>query len=129
MFSNSLLGYTSISQWLLFIGIGLCIFGLIEKKERIVLAGQIALLALGVWAAWILLTNQIAVPETTGSTMPKEARVVAYFRGVLLFSAVTVVSLLLQIFRLRFQKVSIYILLFFAMMLFFMVFNIQQMAN
>lgn len=129
MFSNSLLGYTSISQWLLFIGIGLCIFGLIEKKERIVLAGQIALLALGVWAAWILLTNQIAVPETTGSTMPKEARVVAYFRGVLLFSVVTVVSLLLQIFRLRFQKVSIYILLFFAMMLFFMVFNIQQMAN
>jgi hypothetical protein len=129
MISNSLLGLTSISQWALFIGIGLILFGWIDKKERIVLAGQFTFLALGCLACWILITDGIFIPEATGTGIPKELKVLTYFKGVAIFAAVDVASLLLKLFNLRFQKTSVYILVFYGLALFFMVFNIQQMAN
>lgn len=129
MISNSLLGLTSISQWALFIGIGLILFGWIDKKDRIVLAGQFTFLALGCLACWILITDGIFIPEATGTGIPKELKVLTYFKGVAIFAAVDVVSLLLKLFNLRFQKTSVYILVFYGLALFFMVFNIQQMAN
>jgi len=55
--------------------------------------------------------------------------VLAYFKSVALFMGLDVISLLMSLFKIRFYKVSTYLLLFFALMLFFMVFNIQQMAN
>ena len=128
MISNSLLGLTSISQWGLFLGIGFILFGWIEKREKFILLGQLAFLLIGFLALWILLTDQIHVPDTNG-IITKQAKVLAYFKGMALFSGWNLVTLLLTFFKIRFHKISQYILLFFALMLFFMVFNIQQMPN
>lgn len=129
MISNYLLGLTSISQWGLFSGIALIIFGWVEKREKLILAGQLAFVLIGIMAAWILLNDLIYVPEITDSNIPKQLRVMAYFKGVTAFMGLAVISILLKLFKLRFQKASVYILIFFALVLFFMVFNIQQMAN
>ncbi len=129
MISNYLLGLTSISQWGLFSGIALIIFGWVEKREKLILAGQLVFVLIGLMAAWILLNNLIYVPEITNNNIPKQLKVVAYFKGVTAFMGLAVISILLKLFKLRFQRASVYILIFFALMLFFMVFNIQQMSN
>lgn len=127
MISNSMLYLTSISQWGLFLGIGFILFGWIEKREQFILAGQLAFLLIGILTAWILLTDQILLPSTMEAMISKEIKVLAYFKALAWFSGLNVISLLLKLFKLRFHKISLYILLFFALMLFFMVFNIQQM--
>jgi len=129
MQSNSFLGLTSISQWALFLGIAAIIFGWIEKKEKFILIGQLTFLALGFLALYVLLTDKIIVPPNNGIQIPKEMKVLAYFKSIALFMGLDVISLLMSLFKIRFYKVSTYLLLFFALMLFFMVFNIQQMAN
>ncbi|MDO8929913.1 MAG: hypothetical protein Q7W54_13115 [Bacteroidota bacterium] len=129
MISNYLLGLTSISQWGLFLGIALIIFGWIEKREKLILSGQLVFIFIGIMAAWILLNNLIYVPEITDNNIPKQLKVLAYFKGVTAFIALTVISILMKLFKLRFHKASVFILLFFALALFFMVFNIQQMAG
>ena len=129
MQSNSFLGLTSISQWALFLGIAAIIFGWIEKKEKFILIGQLTFLALGFLALYVLLTDKIIVPPNNGIQIPKEMKVLAYFKSVALFMGLDVISLLMSLFKIRFYKVSTYLLLFFALMLFFMVFNIQQMPN
>lgn len=129
MISNYLLGLTSISQWGLFLGISSILFGVIEKREKFVLAGQLAFLLVGFLAVWILVTGQIYVPEITNGNIPKQIKVLAYFKTVALFLVLTVISILLNLFKVRFWKVSLYILMFVSFMLFFIVFNIQQLAN
>lgn len=129
MISNYLLSLTSISQWALFLGIASVLFGWIEKREKFIFAGQIAFLLIGFMAVWIILTNQIFVPETLTGIVPKQLKVLAYFKGMTVFMIVTAVSILLKLFKLRFQKASLIFLMLFALFLFFMVFNIQQMAN
>lgn len=129
MQSNSLLAFTSISQWALFLGIASIIFGWIEKKEKFVLVGQFVFLLLGFLAFYILLTHEITVPQINGNSIPKELKALAFFKSVALFTGLVVLSLILKLFKLRIRKYSIYLLVFFALMLFFMVFNIQQMAN
>jgi len=128
MISNSLLGLTSVSQWGLFLGIVFILFGFVEKREKFVLAGQLAFLLIGFLTLWILLTDQIKVPDSQG-IISKQGKVLAYFKGMVWFSGLNVVTLLLTLFKIRFHKISLYILLFFALMLFFMVFSIQQMPN
>jgi hypothetical protein len=129
MISNYLLGLTSISQWGLFLGIALIIFGWVEKREKLILSGQLVFILIGIMAAWILLNNLIYVPEITDNNIPKQLKVIAYFKGVTAFMGLTIISILLKSFKLRFHKASVFILLFFALALFFMVFNIQQMAG
>lgn len=128
MISNSLLGLTSVSQWGLFLGIVFILFGFVEKREKFVLAGQLAFLLIGFLTLWILLTDQIKVPDSQG-IISKQGKVLAYFKGMVWFSGLNVVTLLLTLFKIRFHKIGLYILLFFALMLFFMVFSIQQMPN
>jgi hypothetical protein len=129
MFSNSLLGLTSVSQWALFLGIALILFGWVEKKESFVLGGQLVFLILGFLALYILMTGGIIVPPSDGNIVPKEMKVLAYFKLAAIFAGLNLISLLFRLFKLRFHKISLYILLLFALMLFFMVSNIQQMAN
>jgi hypothetical protein len=70
---------TSLSQWGLFLGIGLICYAGIEKKFNLLMAGQSVFIALSLFALWILLSHQIVVPEFTGDQLPKEARTVSYF--------------------------------------------------
>lgn len=129
MVSNSILALTSISQWALFMGIAFLLFGWIEKKQKFVLAGQLVFLLLGFLAFYILLTDGITVPHTDRNLIPKELKILIFFKWITIFTGFNIVSLLLKQFNLRFQKTSLYLLVIFALMLFFMVFSIQQMAN
>lgn len=129
MLFNSLLGLTSISQWSLFTGIGLIIFGFIEKKENFILWGQIVFIILGFLALYVLFSNGIIVPETDQGIISKELKVLAFFKGVVLFMILTIVSTILKLFKFRYWKFSVYIITFFALSLFFILVNIQQLAN
>ena len=129
MNSISLLVLTSISQWTLFAGIALILFGFIEKRENLLLGGQVIFLLLGFFAVYVLLKNVIVVPELDQNTVPKELKIITFYKEIVLFTGLTLISLILKLFKLRFQKTSLYILVFFALMLFFIVFGIQQTPN
>lgn len=129
MISPTLLTLTSIAQWGLFFGTTSIFFGWIEKRESFVLIGQLVFMALGILALWILLAHVIYVPEIKNGIIPKPLRVITFFKGVGLFAGFNLLSLALKLFKLRFQKASVYFLVLFALALFFMVFNIQQLPN
>ena len=130
MNSISLLGLTGISQWTLFAGIALILYGIIEKSEKMMLGGQVIFLLLGIFAIYILVNDVILIPPfVAGNPVPKALRVLSFYKGVVLFTGLTIISIFLKLFKIRFQKTSLYILIFFALMLFFMVFNIQQTPN
>lgn len=130
MNSIALLGLTGISQWTLFAGIALILYGIVEKSEKMMMIGQVIFLLLGFFALYILVNDVILVPPiVVGNPVPKELRVLSFYKGVVLFSGLTITSLILKLFKIRFQKTSLYILVFFALMLFFMIFNIQQTPN
>lgn len=122
----SLLSITSISQWALFAGIALVLFGLMEKREKTTLGGQLIFILLGLFAAYIVLTNGISAPEISGQKISKEIMAMTYFKMTLIFGLLNIGSLLLYFLKLRFVKTSQYIIVVAALMLFFWVFNIQQ---
>ena len=129
MVSNSLSGMASISQWTLFLGIGLIFFSWIEKKEKLALAGQVIFIVLGLISLWVLLTNSIVIPEVIGNTIPKEVKILSYFKLVAFFSGFNLISLLLNLFKVRYHKFSLYLVVFIGLTLFFMVFGILQTPN
>jgi len=126
MDSISLSGFTSISQWFLFLGIGLIIFGIVDKRERYILAGQIAFILLGLLAAWILLTINIPTPTDESGIITKEIKTMSFFKGAIVMMAFSMITILIKFIKLPFLKISIYFLIFFALILFFMLFNIMQ---
>jgi hypothetical protein len=120
---------TSLSQWGLFLGIGLICYAGIEKKFNLLMAGQSVFIALSLFALWILLSHQIVVPEFTGDQLPKEARTVSYFvtlSGVGLFA---LAGLIMHLLKTRFQLVINALLVLYALALFFMVYNLQRIAS
>ena len=129
MVSNSLSGLASISQWTLFLGIGLILYSWVEKKEQLAIAGQVIFLVLGLLSLWVLLTNTIVIPETIGSTIPKEVKILSYFKLAACFAGFNLISLLLYYFKVRYHKFSLYLIVFVGLMLFFMVFGILQMPK
>lgn len=129
MLSNSLLGYTSISQWALFLGIGFIIFGIIEKRDHFILGGQLIFITLGLLALWVLFTNTVPEPTLNRDTTSKIFQVFVYFKGAVIFMGYNIFSLFMKLFRFRYYKLSVYLTLLFALFLFFMVFNIQQLAS
>ena len=124
--STNLLSLTSFSQWGLFLGIVFIIYGWLEKKDKFILAGQLTFLAIGLLALWILMTDQIAVTDAVDDVISKQTKVRGFFKGYVWFSAVNVIVLLMKVFKVRYQKTAIVVLLLFALLLFFMVYNIMQ---
>lgn len=129
MLLNPTLFYTSLSQWTLFLGVALILFGWIEKRDHFVLAGQLFFLAMGFLSLWVLLGEHIHIPVVSGNVEPKEVKVLAYFKASVLFMGLTVISLILEMFKVRYRKYLVYLVVLVALMLFFMVFNVQQMAK
>lgn len=127
MTSISLLEITSVAQWLLFAGIALILFGWFEKKDKTLLAGQIIFLLLGFLAIWVLISEKTDIVETIGRNTGKEMKILSFYKGILILTGIDFVSLLLKLFKLRFQKASNAIVILVALMLFFMVFNILKM--
>jgi len=126
---NSLLELTSISQWSLFLGIALIIFGFIETKENFILIGQIVFIILGFFGLYIILSNSIAIPETDQIKIPKELKVLTFFKSVVLFLIFTTVSAIMSFFKIRYWKISVYITTLLALALFFIIVNIMQLPN
>lgn len=126
MGSASLLALTTISQYSLFLGIGLILFGWIEKKEKLVIAGQAIFLLLGLLSLWVLLTNTNVAPEVNGNSILKEMKILSYFKLSAYFAGFNLISLLLNLFKVRYQKFSLYLVVFTGLMLFFMVFSILR---
>jgi hypothetical protein len=129
MFSNPLFQYSSVSQWVLFLGIALILYGWTEKKDKILLAGQILLLLLGLFATWVIFSEIKNIPIETGGKLTKEMKAASFFKGVIILGVVDVASLMLGLLNYRFRKVSYGIVVFIALMLFFMAFNILQMPS
>ena len=128
MFSISLLGITSVSQWALFLGITLVLYGWMEKNEKFIWGGHFVFLSLGLLSWYLLLSDFVVIPATSGDILPKEAKVLAYFKGVALFSALNIIVAMVRLFKWRFQKLTLFVLALFALMLFFMVYNIQKVG-
>lgn len=129
MDSAMLLGPITASQYSLFLGIALILFGWIEKKEKLIIYGQVVFILLGGLSIWMLLTNSgITLPENSTS-VPKEVRIMSYFRMVAGFSVICLISLLLNLFKSRFHKASLFIIVLLALALFFMVLNILQLPK
>lgn len=129
MDSAMLLGPVTASQYSLFLGIALILFGWIEKKEKLIIYGQVVFILLGVLSIWMLLTNSgITLPENSTS-IPKEVRIMSYFRMVAGFSVISLISLLLNLFKSRFHKASLFLIVLLALALFFMVLNILQLPK
>lgn len=129
MGSASLLGLTTISQYSLFLGIGLIFFSWIEKKEKLALTGQVIFVLLGFLSLWVILTNTAVVPEANGNLISKEVKILSYFKLSAFFAGFSLISLLLNIFKLRFHKLSVYLAVFAGLSLFFMAFSILQMPK
>lgn len=129
MGSASLLGLTTISQYSLFLGIGLIFFSWIEKKEKLALAGQVIFVLLGFLSLWVILSNTAVVPEANGNLISKEVKILSYFKLSAFFAGFSLISLLLNIFKLRFHKLSVYLAVFAGLSLFFMAFSILQMPK
>lgn len=126
MFSNVLLQYSVISQWALFLGIAFILFGWLEKKDKILISGQIIFLLLGLFAVWVIFSELKEIPFSKGDKITKELKLGSFFRGTIILGVVDFVSLILKLFNLRFQKASYILVVLIALMLFFMVFNILQ---
>ena len=126
MFSSVLFQYSSISQWVLFLGIAFILFGWLEKKDKILFAGQILFLLLGLFAFWVIFSESTNIPFSNGEKITKELKLGSFFRGIIILGVVDLVSLTLKLLNLRFQKASYVIVVLIALMLFFMVFNILQ---
>lgn len=127
MFTNTIFQYSSFSQWILFLGIALILFGWFEKKDKFLLAGQLLFALLGLFALWVVLTELNDVHFLNGGKITKEIKVGSYFKGLIILGVIDFASLLQKLFGLRFQKAGYVILLLTALMLFFMVFNVLQM--
>jgi len=127
MLTISLLSLTSISQLALFLGIGLVLFGWIEKKEKLALAGQITLFLLGLFAIWILFADVIQIPDAVENAITKETKMLGFIKGLIALMIPDAISIVMTLKKIRFHKISTAIVLLFALFLFFMVFNIQQM--
>ncbi len=123
----SLLSLTSISQLALFLGIGLIIFGWVEKKQNLIIMGHAALIILGLFASWVLFGDFIQVPATPAAIIQKEVKLLGFFKGSAVLMGLSVVSLLMSWRKIRFHKTVVAIVILLALALFFMLVSIGQM--
>lgn len=129
MISNTIVQYASLAQWALFLGIALTLFGWFEKKDKILLAGQLVFLVLSSAAVWILFIENVNAHQPIEGKITKELALLNFFKGAILLGILDLISLAIRIFKLQFKKLSYAVVILVALMLFFMVFNILKMPT
>jgi predicted membrane channel-forming protein YqfA (hemolysin III family) len=123
------LAWTTSSQWILFLAVILIIFSWIEQKKQIQQAGQILFFLLGIFSLWIILGEQIVVPDgLQGGETPVEARALTYFSGLVLTGILGLVAFLLGWRQSKWVKPVNIILVTTALVLFFMVYHLQKQS-
>ena len=126
MGSLSLLSLSTISQYALFCGIALILFGWFEKKERLAYLGQAVFIVLGIFAVWILSANTYHFQTNGSAEIPKEIKVLSFLKLSVWLAALNIVSLLLGILKNKYYKASLFIVILAGLSLFFMIFNLLQ---
>jgi predicted membrane channel-forming protein YqfA (hemolysin III family) len=123
------LALTTSSQWMLFLAMALIIFSWIEQKKRILQAGQMLFLLLGVLSLWIILGGLIPVPDVLPrEETPVEAKALTYFSGLVLTGILGFASFLLGWRQSKWTKPVNIVLVAIALALFFMVYHLQQQS-
>ncbi|MGV8095037.1 MAG: hypothetical protein AB2L24_24550 [Mangrovibacterium sp.] len=126
---HTFLTWTTSSQWILFFAVILIIFSWVEKKKNIQLAGQILFFLLGAFSFWIIFSKQITVPEVLqGQDTPVEAKALTYFSGLILTGTLGLTAFLLGWRNSKWVKPVNIILVITALVLFFMVYHLQQQS-
>lgn len=124
---QTFLTLTTSSQWVLFLAIGLIIFSWIEKKKLIQQFGQAAFFLLGIFALWVILSDQIVVPEMVAKNLvPVEAKALTYFSGLVVIGFVGLLAFVLGAVKSSWTKFANMILVAVGMALFFMVYQLQR---
>jgi len=113
-------------QFGIFGGVAIILFGWIDKKDRYADIGRFIFIALGLYALWILLSGQVHAPEVSGSELPKEARAIAFFKGMVICSGLAAISSVLKVLKIRHYRLVTLICIVFALFLFFTVYHLQQ---
>ncbi len=124
---QAFLTLTTSSQWILFLAIGLIIFSWVEKKRLYQQLGQGTFVLLGLFALWILLTDQIVLPAVVSDqVVPVEAQALSYFSGLLISGFVAIVAFLLGQAKPRWARFFNMGLVAIGLALFFMVYQLQR---
>lgn len=129
MSSISTLGQISVSQYSLFLGIALILFGWIEKKEKLILIGQAIFVLLGLLVAWFLFSGDFSSTEPLGNVITKANKIHGFFKLTTYFAGINLISIFLLLFKIRFHKTTLIVITLAALALFFMAMNILQMPG
>jgi uncharacterized membrane protein len=77
MSNNPFYLYTIIPQWGIFLGIGLVIFGYVEKKGKLSIAGWLTIVAAGLFALGVNLFGDLNPHPLPDGNMPADFQVMA----------------------------------------------------
>jgi hypothetical protein len=124
----SLLSISTISQYILFAGIGLILFGWIEKKEKLTYSAQIIFILLGIFSAIVLSTISFHIQPDAQNTITKEIKAMMFLKLAVCFAGLNLISLLLGLFKNRFYKLALFLIILGALGLFFLVFGVLETA-
>ncbi|MEL7589624.1 MAG: hypothetical protein AAGU19_23115 [Prolixibacteraceae bacterium] len=123
------LAWTTSTQWTLFFAMVMIIISWVDRKKKVRQAGQILFFLLGIFSLWILLSKQIVVPEVQSGLPLPEAKALTYFRGLVITGVTGLGGFLLGLTKPRWEKFADIVLIVAALMLFFMVYNLQQLPQ
>lgn len=96
MSSNPFYLYTVIPQWGLFLGIALVVFGYVEKKGPLSLAGWVVFVATGLFALGVNLFGNLHPQPQPGGTVPPDFQVIALGWQAGIAGVLALISLLLR---------------------------------
>ncbi len=129
MGSLSVLSLITIVQYILFGGIILVLFGWFEKKEKLALAGNAMFILTGLFAVWILLSEKFEIPTSGSAAISKEIKILSLLKLSIWFAAFNLISLILGLFRNKYYKTTLFIVVLAALSLFFIAFSLLQMPT
>ena len=113
-----------ISQVCLFGGIAMLIFAWVEKKSWIEKAGQLMFVVMGFFAAWIIMSGQLVIPETETKSVTKEMQTMFYLFGLIVASLFGLAAYILRLMKSKVASWLNFILVLIALVLFFLVYEL-----
>lgn len=125
---QAFLTLTTSSQWVLFLAIGLIIYFWIEKKNWIQQLGQLVFLLLGIFALWVIASNQLIVPEVSSdSPVPVEVKTLTFFWGLVVTGLIGMFAIIAGLKHPAWSKKANLFIVSIGMALFFMVYQLQRL--
>ncbi|WP_423128128.1 hypothetical protein [Gaoshiqia sp. Z1-71] len=124
---QAFLTLTTSTQWLLFAAIALIIFSWVERKKRLLQAGQLLFALLGIFSLWVISSGQIPVQEVIpGQPVPAETKALSFFFGLQIAGLTGLCGLILGFYKASLARIINMALVGLAIFLFFMVYMLQR---